>query len=201
MPTQSSDVSPPTVMPPGEIAAALPFPNPLQPAPPPIAPSRHGGENPGGSERCYIVRKTSLGRVSWALRSSNQQIGIKLQGFRCVVAYEDCEGSLYQEVIPAHFSIAQAMIGQPFPLTIRNTSRHWVERITNVRLPNIHPVAACCFGMGVLASLAAETVPRPEKHGLKDLAEASQNLQRAADAIDCAINSANLPGCAQQISQ
>ncbi|AIK23440.1 polyprotein [sicinivirus A4] len=191
--------SPPNFVPPGDISADLPPPNPLTPI---NRPARQGG--PSGSvcrERCYIVRKTSLGRVSWALRSSNQQIGIKLQGFRCVVAYEDCEGSLYQEVIPAHFSIAQAMVGQPFPLTVRNTSRHWVERITNVRLPSIHPVAACCFGMGALASLAAETVPRPEKHGLKDLAEASQNLQRAADAIDCAISSANLPGCAQQISQ
>lgn len=198
----ASAASPINTVPITSYTGAEPPSNPLKPDGLPAVPTRQGGSLlQAVPERCYIVRKTSLGRVSWALRSSNQQIGIKLQGFRCVVAYEDCEGSLYQEVIPAHFSIAQAMVGQPFPLTIRNTSRHWVERITNTRLPSIHPVAACCFGMGALASLAAETAPRPEKHGLKDLAEASQNLQRAADAIDCAINSANLPGCAQQISQ
>lgn len=198
------EASVPTLVPPGNFTGSLPPPNPLTPIIPDQdgTPSRHGRASPcAPAERCYIVRKTSLGHISWALRSSNQQIGLKLQGFRCVVGYESCEGTLYQEVLPAHFSMAQAMIGQPFPLTIRNTSRHWVERITNVELPRLHPLAACCFGAGALASVAAETVLRPEKHGLKDLAEASQNLQRAADAIDCAISSANLPSCAQQISQ
>ncbi len=194
----SQEASPPTFVPPATINADLPPTNPLTP----VEPTLQGGPlASSATERCYIVRKTSLGHISWALRSSNQQIGLKLQGFRCVVGYESCEGALYQEVLPAHFSMAQAMVGQPFPLTIRNTSRHWIERITNIELPRLHPLAACCFGAGALASVAAETVLRPEKHGLKDLAEASQNLQRAADAIDCAISSANLPGFAQQISQ
>nr|YP_009021771.1 2A [Sicinivirus A] len=150
---------------------------------------------------CYIVRKSSLGSQTWALRSSNQQIGIQFKSFRCVIGYEECEGTLYQEVLPAHFSIAQSMIGQPYPFHIGNTSAHWVERITNVQLPRIPPLLACCIGAGALASLAAQTVQRPERHGLKDLTEASQNFQRAADAIDCAVNAANLPACAQQISQ
>ncbi len=193
--------SPPAFMPPGEITAALPFPNPLQPAPPPVTPSRHGGRGDGSPDRCYIVRKSSLGSQSWALRSSNQQIGIQFKHLRCVIGYEECEGTLYQEVLPAHFAIAQSMIGQPYPYHLGNTSAHWVERITNTRLPRIPPLLACCIGAGALASLAAQTVQRPERHGLKDLAEASQNFQRAADAIDCAVNAANLPGCAQQISQ
>nr|UNY48378.1 MAG: polyprotein [Sicinivirus sp.] len=201
MPTQSSNVSPPVVMPPGEITAALPFPNPLQPAPPPAAPNRHGGPLDGCPRRCYIVRKSSLGSQTWALRSSNQQIGIQFKNFKCVIGYEECEGTLYQEVLPAHFSIAQSMIGQPYPFHIGNTSAHWVERITNTQLPRIPPILACCIGAGALASLAAQTVQRPERHGLKDLTEASQNFQRAADAIDCAVNAANLPACAQQISQ
>lgn len=188
-------VTVPVVAPQGEEVP----PNPLDPNWPP---TKQGGSllnpNPG---RCYIVRKSSLGSQTWALRSSNQQIGIQFKNFKCIIGYEECEGTLYQEVLPAHFSIAQSMVGQPYPFHIGNTSAHWVERITNVQLPRIPPLLACCIGAGALASLAAQTVQRPERHGLKDLTEASQNFQRAADAIDCAVNAANLPACAQQISQ
>nr|UNY48392.1 MAG: polyprotein [Sicinivirus sp.] len=190
--------SPPTFVPPGPVNVDFPPPNPLTP----IIPTQQGGPVLESiAERCYIVRKSSLGSQTWALRSSNQQIGIQFKNFRCVIGYEECEGTLYQEVLPAHFSIAQSMIGQPYPFHIGNTSAHWVERITNVQLPRIPPLLACCIGAGALASLAAQTVQRPERHGLKDLTEASQNFQRAADAIDCAVNAANLPACAQQISQ
>ncbi len=191
--------TPPDLQPPSDLTADLPPTNPLEPAP---LPTRHGGLPQGGTHgRCYIIRKSSLGFQTWALRSSNQQIGIQFKHLRCVIGYEECEGTLYQEVLPAHFAIAQSMIGQPYPFHIGNTSAHWVERITNIQLPRIPPLLACCIGAGALASLAAQTVQRPERHGLKDLAEASQNFQRAADAIDCAVNAANLPGCAQQISQ
>lgn len=194
----------PTLVPPGNFTGSLPPPNPLTPIIPDQdgAPTRHGSVSPCGAvEHCYIVRKSSLGSQTWALRSSNQQIGVQFKNLRCVIGYEECEGTLYQEVLPAHFSIAQSMIGQPYPFHIGNTSAHWVERITNVQLPRIPPLLACCIGAGALASLAAQTVQRPERHGLKDLTEASQNFQRAADAIDCAVNAANLPACAQQISQ
>nr|UNY48375.1 MAG: polyprotein [Sicinivirus sp.] len=190
--------SPLITVPPVSITADL-IPDPLKPIERPARQGRTNGECI--SERCYVVRKSSLGSQTWALRSSNQQIGIQFKNFRCVIGYEECEGTLYQEVLPAHFSIAQSMIGQPYPFHIGNTSAHWVERITNVQLPRIPPLLACCIGAGALASLAAQTVQRPERHGLKDLTEASQNFQRAADAIDCAVNAANLPACAQQISQ
>nr|AVN87699.1 polyprotein [Sicinivirus sp.] len=191
--------TPPDLQPPSDLTADLPPTNPLEPAP---LPTRHGGLPQGGTHgRCYIIRKSSLGFQTWALRSSNQQIGIQFKHLRCVIGYEECEGTLYQEVLPAHFAIAQSMIGQPYPYHLGNTSAHWIERITNIQLPRIPPLLACCIGAGALASLAAQTVQRPERHGLKDLAEASQNFQRAADAIDCAVNAANLPGCAQQISQ
>lgn len=197
----ASAASPVVTVPTTSYTGAEPPSNPLKPDNP-VAPTRQGGSLlqavPG---RCYIVRKNSLGSQTWALRSSNQQIGIQFKNFRCIIGYEECEGTLYQEVLPAHFSIAQSMIGQPYPFHIGNTSAHWVERISNVQLPRIPPLLACCIGAGALASLAAQTVQRPERHGLKDLTEASQNFQRAADAIDCAVNAANLPACAQQISQ
>ncbi len=194
-----AQASPLVTVPPVSINADL-LPNPLFPSN--TTPTLHGGPAlDSTTERCYIIRKSSLGSQTWALRSSNQQIGIQFKNFRCVIGYEECEGTLYQEVLPAHFSIAQSMIGQPYPFHIGNTSAHWVERITNVQLPRIPPLLACCIGAGALASLAAQTVQRPERHGLKDLTEASQNFQRAADAIDCAVNAANLPACAQQISQ
>ncbi len=191
--------SPVVTVPPGNLDGQV-IPDPLKPLSP--SPSRQGGSilSPT-TERCYIIRKSSLGSQFWALRSSNQQIGIQFKHLKCVIGYEECEGALYQEVLPSHFAIAQAMIGQPYPYRLGNTSADWVERITNVRLPRLPPLLACCIGAGALASLAAQTVQRPERHGLKDLTEASQNFQRAADAIDCAVNAANLPGCAQQISQ
>lgn len=191
--------SPVVTVPPGNLNSQV-IPDPLKPSS--VLPSRQGGPLDESTPiRCFIVRKSSLGSQTWALRSSNQQIGIQFKNLRCVIGYEECEGTLYQEVLPAHFSIAQSMIGQPYPFHIGNTSAHWVERITNVQLPRIPPLLACCIGAGALASLAAQTVQRPERHGLKDLTEASQNFQRAADAIDCAVNAANLPACAQQISQ
>nr|YP_009167362.1 2A [Kobuvirus cattle/Kagoshima-1-22-KoV/2014/JPN] len=110
--------------------------------------------------RVYIVRCQRPTYVHWAIRAvhpdgAEQQISLSRNGLHAVIAYEEPEGELREEVPPGCWTTAVSLVGEPWEYNAEHNCTHLIQNITGVPLPNTG--ISLIFGIGALALVAAGT--------------------------------------------
>ncbi|AVX29483.1 polyprotein [Marmot kobuvirus] len=150
----------------------------------------------------YIIRAQRPTYVHWALRKvtpdgSAKQISLSRDGLTAVVSYEPCEGEVQQEVPLSSWSIAELQLGNAWDYSASNNCTHFVQRATNVDLPNTG--FSLALGIGALALVAASAAGAVQalkgirRQGLltltadaetnKTLTQVSQSVSQAAQVV------------------
>nr|UOF38920.1 polyprotein [Bovine kobuvirus] len=155
--------------------------------------------------RVYIVRAQRMTYTHWALRcvdsDGTRQISLSRFKLSAVVAYEEPEGGIYQEVEPFHWSLAVAMVGSPWDYSASHNCTHFVSNITGVDLPNTG--FSLALGIGALAIVAGVMAVQTAKgritrQGLLTLEappeaiDAAHRVSRSIEETASAIRSADL---------
>nr|WGC84462.1 polyprotein [Caprine kobuvirus] len=114
--------------------------------------------------RIYIVQAQRPTYTHWALRAVHvdgtaEQISLSRSGVNCVIAYEDCEGELYQEVSPGCWVTAACLVGDPWDYSIDHNCTNFVSNITGVSLPNTgYSLAFGIFALSAVSIVAAQAL-------------------------------------------
>nr|WCS91597.1 polyprotein [Aichivirus D] len=126
--------------------------------------------------RIYIVKAQRPTYVHWAIRAvhpdgSSEQISLSRSGISCVIAYEDCEGELYQEVAPGCWVTATCLVGEPWEYNAENNCTTFVSNVTGVSLPNTgYSLIFGVFALSAVSLVAAQALTgrRAQRQGDSD---------------------------------
>lgn len=163
----------------------------------------------------YIIKLQQPTFTHWALRKvtpdgSAKQISLSRDGVKAVVAYEPCEGEIFQEVMPSAWSLAELRLGEEWEYNATNNCTHFVEGATNVKLPNTG--FSLALGIGALAVVTAsaagavKALQGIKRQGLLTLtadAETNKTLSRVSQSVTEAaqvVSNFDLAGPANSIS-
>nr|WIM64418.1 polyprotein [Aichivirus D] len=114
--------------------------------------------------RIYIVKAQRPTYVHWAIRAihpdgSSEQISLSRSGIGCVIAYEECEGELYQEVAPGCWVTATCLVGEPWEYNAENNCTTFVSNVTGVSLPNTgYSLIFGVFALSAVSLVAAQAL-------------------------------------------
>ncbi|ATY47699.1 polyprotein [aichivirus A7] len=163
----------------------------------------------------YVIRCPRPTYVHWAIRKvtpdgSAKQISLSRRGTTAVVAYEPPDGEIYCETTPMAWMIADLQVDDTWDYSATNNCTHFVERATNIPLPNTG--FSLALGLGALAVAgatfagAAQLLTGIRRQGLLTLtadAETNKTLTNISDSVRSAtqaVTNLDLNGPSQNIS-
>lgn len=176
----------------GDFKAWLPRPLPIPGSPPTLEaqPSHQAGEEEVEvPERAFLVRNQKAQYVHWALRSEKGQISLSSVHGQAVVAWENEEGEIVEEVDPLKFVILEQMVGHPYRYNcVRNCST-LIGDLLGKKLENTGTGLACALAAtaATVAVVGVKTAVATTRQGITDslatAAETATRLKSAADTV------------------